>query len=91
MLFLMGSVPNKKWGVKFIGRSKVWTAVWIQSGLSRGSGEDDADDEAVEGDGFGEDHHEDYCDQDISVQVATHTRVAADADRHARGQARQTD
>ena len=36
---------------------------------------DDSDDEAVQGQSLGEDHHENECDQDISLSVATDTSV----------------
>ena len=38
----------------------------------------DSDDEAVKGEGFGEDHHEDEGDQDISLGVSTDTSITND-------------
>ena len=46
---------------------------------SRGHDEDDGDNEAVEGEGFSEDHHEDEGNEDILLSIGTHTSVTDNA------------
>ena len=47
------------------------------------SGKHDSDDEAVKGQGLGEDHHEDEGDEDISLGVSTNTGITDDTDAKA--------
>ena len=53
-------------------------------------GEYDGDDEAVEGERLGEDHHEDEGDQDIFLGIATHAGVTDNANAEAGGEVAQT-
>ena len=48
--------------------------------------EDDGHNESVKSDGFGEDHEQDDCDEDVIVLDTFHANVTTDADGQTRGQ-----
>lgn len=54
------------------------TTVWLLSTINScsSSGEDDSDNEAIKGEGFSENHHEDDGDHDISLGISTDTSVS---------------
>ena len=57
---------------------------------SAGHNEDNGDNEAVEGEGFREDHHEDERNQNILLSVGAHTGVTDHTDGQTSGQGGQT-
>ena len=53
-------------------------------------GEHDSDDESIEGERLGEDHHENQGNKDISLGVSTDTGVTDDTNAKASCQVRET-